>query len=48
MLRVSIGSCLLRLRLSICSCMLRLRLSYRGSGEVSMLVLDPKLPDKAR
>ena len=34
MLRLSIGSCMLRLRLrlSIGSCMLRLRLSFRGSG----------------
>ena len=31
-LRLSIGSCMLRLRLSIGSCMLRLRLSFRGSG----------------
>ena len=34
MLRLSSGSCMLRLglRLSIGSCMLRLRLSFRGSG----------------
>ena len=31
-LRLSIGSCMLRLRLSIGSCMLRLSLSFRGSG----------------
>ena len=31
-LRLSIGSCMLRLRPSIGSCMLRLRLSFRGSG----------------
>ena len=30
-LRLSIGLCMLRLRLSIGSCMLRLRLSFRGS-----------------
>ena len=45
MLRISIGSCMLRLRPSIGSCMLRLRLCFRGSGEepmlsLSMLVLD--------
>ena len=48
MLRLSIGSCMLRLRLrlSIGSCMLRLRLSFRGSGvSLSMLVLDPNHPD---
>ena len=45
MLRLSIGSCMLRLRLklSIGSCMLRLRLSFRGSGFV--LFLDPNHPD---
>ena len=34
MLRLSSGSCMLRLglRLSIGPCMLRLRLSFRGSG----------------
>ena len=31
-LRLSIGSRMLRLRLSIGSCMLRLSLSFRGSG----------------
>ena len=38
MLRLSIGSCMLRLRLSIGSAMVRLRprFSFRGSGEVSM------------
>ena len=35
-LRLSIGSCMLRLRLSIGSCMLRLRLSSRGSGSVNL------------
>ena len=34
-LRLSIGSCMLRLRLSIGSCMLRLRLSFRGSGSTA-------------
>ena len=34
MLRLSIGSCMLRLRLSIGSCMLRLKLSCTGSGPV--------------
>ena len=39
-LRLSIGSCMLRLRLSIGSCMLRLRLSFRGSGwPLGMLML---------
>ena len=33
-LRLSIGSCMLRLRLSIGSCMLRLKLSCTGSGPV--------------
>ena len=33
-LRLSIGSCMLRLRLSIGSCMLRLKLSCTGSGSV--------------
>ena len=45
MLRLSIGSCILRLSLSIGSCMLRLSLSFRGSG--CMLVLDPNHPDEA-
>ena len=42
MLRLSIGSCMLRLRLrlSIGSCMLRLRLSFRGSGGLGMLIFD--------
>ena len=48
MLKLSSGSCMLKLglRLSIGSCMLRLRLrlSFRGSGG-RMLVLDPKHPD---
>ena len=35
-LRLSIGSCMLRLRLSIGSCMLRLKLSCSGSGSVGM------------
>ena len=34
MLRLIIGSCMLRLRLSIGSCMLRLRLSCTGRGSV--------------
>ena len=44
MLRLSIGSCMLRLRLrpSIGSCMLRLRLSFRGSGGQP---LEPNHPD---
>ena len=48
MLKLSSGSCMLRLglRLSIGSCMLRLKLSFRGSGgHLSMLVLDPNHPD---
>ena len=40
-LRLSIGSCMLRLRLSIGSCMLRLRLSFRGSGfDAHILTFD--------
>ena len=43
MLRLSIGSCMLRLRLSIGSCMLRLRLSFRGSGGAASSGAEPEL-----
>ena len=49
MLKLSSGSCMLRLglRLSIGSCMLRLglrlRLSFRGSGELSLSMPEPML-----
>ena len=48
MLKLSSGSCMLRLglRLSIGSCMLRLglrlRLSFRGSGEMSLSMPEPE------
>ena len=42
MLRLSIGSCMLRLRLSIGSCMLRLSLSFRGSGFAASSEAEPK------
>ena len=41
-LRLSIGSCMLRLRLSIGLCMLRLSLSFRGSGEGTNAEAEPE------